>query len=78
MVKLLLSEVESSSGEDCLIVGIIYFDNGVELDSILADFGGKVFEMRVFFYVSMISFVTILGCDCVWHVLMVPEVEWVL
>ena len=64
-VKLLLSEVASSLGADWLIVGIICFDNGVELDCLLACFCGKVFEMRVFFFVGMISFVTILGCDCV-------------
>ena len=65
VVKLLLSEVGSSSGADCLIVGIICFDTGVELDYVLACFGEKVFKMRVFFFVGIISFLTILGCDCV-------------
>ena len=65
VVKLLLSEVGTSSGADCLIVGITCFNTGVELDCVLACFGRKVFEMRVWFFVDMISFVTILRCDCV-------------
>ena len=65
VVKLLLSKVGSSSGGDGLIVGIICFDTGVELDCVLVCFGRKVFEMRVCFFVDMISFVTILRCDCV-------------
>ena len=63
--KLLLSEVGSLSGANCLIVGIISFDTGFERDCVLVCFGGKVFEMRVVFFVGMISFVTIFDCDCV-------------
>ena len=54
VVKLLFSEVGSSSGAGCLIVGLICFYTGVELDWVLACFGGKVFEMRVLFFVGMI------------------------
>ena len=78
VVKLLLSELGSSSTADCLIVGIMCFGTGVELDCVLACFCGKVFEMRVFFFVGKISVVAVLGCDCVRYALMEPEIEWVL
>ena len=78
VVKLLLSELGSSSSVDCLIVGINCFVTGVELDCVLACFGGNVVEIKIFFFVGKISFVTVLGCDCSRYVLMVAEVEWVL
>ena len=49
VVKLPLSELGSSSSVDYLIIGINCFDTGVKLDCVLACFGGKVVEMRVFF-----------------------------
>ena len=76
LVKLPLSELGSSSSVDCLIVGIYCFDTGVELDCVLVCFGGKVIEMRVFFFVGKISFV--FGCDCSRYVSVEAEVEWVL
>ena len=76
MVKLPLSELGSLSGVDCLIVGINYFDTGVGLDCVLACFGGKVVEMRVFFFVGMTSFV--FGCDCSRYVSVEAGVEWML
>ena len=50
--KLPLSELGSSSSVDCLIVGINCLDTGIELDCVLACFGGKNVEMRVFFFVG--------------------------
>ena len=76
VAKLSFSESESSSSVDCLIVGISCFDTGVELDSVLACFGGKVVAMRVFFFVVKISLV--FGYDCSRYVSVVAEVEWVL
>ena len=76
MVKLPLSELESSSGADCLIVGINCFDNGVELDCALACFCGKVVEMRVFLFVGRISFV--FGCDYSRYASVEAGVEWML
>ena len=78
VVKLPLFELRSSSSVDCLVVGINCFDTGVELDCVLACFGGKVVEMRVFFFVGKISSVTVLGCDCSRYGLMVAEVDWAL
>ena len=69
--------LRSSSSVDCLVVGINCFDTGVELDCVLACFGGKVVEMRGFF-VGKISFVTVLGCDRSRYGLMVAVVDWVL
>ena len=77
VVKLPLFELRSSSSVDCLVVGINCFDTGVELDCVLACFGGKVVEMRGFF-VGKISFVTVLGCDRSRYGLMVAVVDWVL
>ena len=76
MVKIPLSELGNSSSLDCLIAGINCFDTGVELDCVLACFGGKVVEMRFFFFVGKIAFVY--GCDCSRYVSVVVEVEWVL
>ena len=76
VLKLPLSELGSSSSIDCLIVGVNWFDTGVELDCVLACFGGKVVEIRVFFFVGKISFV--FGCDCGIYVSVEAEVEWVL
>ena len=61
MVNLPLSKLGSSTSADCLIVGITCFDTGLQLDCVLACFGGKVDEMRVFFFVGKTSFV--FGCD---------------
>ena len=61
VVNLPLSELRSSSRADCLIAGINCFDTGVELDCVLACFGGKVDEMRVFLFVGKIS--SAFGCD---------------
>ena len=76
VVKLPLSELGSLSSVDCLIVGINCFDTGLELDCVLACFGEKVDEMRVFFFVDKISFV--FGCDWSRYVSVEAEVEWVL
>ena len=76
VVNLPLSELGSSTSVDCLIVGINCFDTGLELDWVLACFGGKVDEMRVFFFVGKISFV--FGCDWSRYVSVEAEVEWVL
>ena len=76
VVKLPLSELGSSSSVDYLIIGINCFDTGVKLDCVLACFGGKVVEMRVFFFVGKISFV--FGCDCSRYVSVEAKVEWVL
>ena len=75
-MKLSLSVLGSSSSVDCSIVGINCFDTGVEIDCVLACFGGKVVEMRVFFFVGKISFV--FGCGCSSYVSVEAEVEWVL
>ena len=76
VVKLPLSELGSSSSVDCLIVGINCFDTGLELDCVLACFGGKVVQTRVFFFVGKISFA--FGCDWSRCVSVEAEVEWVL
>ena len=76
VLKLLLSELGRSSSVDCLIVGINYFDTGLELDCVLAWFGRNVDEMRVFFFMGKISFV--FGCDWSRYVSVEAEVEWVL
>ena len=76
VVNLPLSELGSSTSVDCLIVGINCFDTGLELDCVLACFGGKVDEMRAFFFVGKISFV--FGCDWSRYVSVEAEVEWVL
>ena len=75
VVKLPLSELGSSSSVDYLIVGINCFDTGVEIDCVLACFGGKVVEMS-FLFVGTICFV--FGCDCSRYISVEAEVEWVL
>ena len=76
VVNLPLSELGSLSNVDCLIVRINCSDTGLELDCVLACFGGKVDEMKVFFFVGKISFV--FGCDWNRYVLVEAEVQWVL
>ena len=76
MVNLPLSKLGSSTSADCLIVGITCFDTGLQLDCVLACFGWKVDEMRVFFFVGKTSFV--FGCDWSRYVSLEAEVEWVL
>ena len=75
VVNLPLSELRSSSRVDCLIAGINCFDTGVELDCILACFGGKVDEMRVFLFVGKIS--SAFGCDWSRYISVKAEVKWV-
>ena len=51
--------VGSLSSANCLTVGIIFFDNTVELGCVLACFGGKGAEISVFFFVDKISVMTV-------------------
>lgn len=52
-------EIGSLSSANCLTVGIIFFDNTVELGCVLACFGGKGAEISVFFFVDKISVMTV-------------------
>ena len=76
VVNLPLSELGSLSNVDYLILGINCSDIDLELDCVLACFGGKVDEMKVFFFVGKISFV--FGCDWNRYVSVEAEAEWVL
>ena len=64
VLKLLLSELGRSSSVDCLIVGINYFDTGLELDCVLAWFGRNVDEMRGFFlWVRFLLYLVVIEVD---------------
>ena len=64
VVNLPLSELGSSTSVDCLIVGINCFDTGLELDCVLACFGGKVDEMRAsFLWIRFLLYLVVIEVD---------------